>query len=114
MREASSAILLERARDQGQRTGVSMLRTSAARRASTPPTAWKLDVAAPIAFSDGLERRPPRARPVTTEQPRERPESAHYYGQTADWLSLRPLAAVNNRSRLLGPIVEWLGWCLIL
>ena len=40
VRKVSSAILLERARDQGQRTGVSMLRTSAACLV-TPPTAWK-------------------------------------------------------------------------
>ena len=50
MRKVSSAILLERARDKGQRTGMSMPHTSAACRV-TPPTAWK----AQLPFSDGWE-----------------------------------------------------------
>ena len=50
VRKASSAILLERARDQGQRTGMSMPHTSATCRV-TPPTAWK----AQLPFSDGWE-----------------------------------------------------------
>ena len=50
VRKASSAILLERARAQGQRTGVSMLRTSAACQA-TPPTAWKSQ----LPLTDGWE-----------------------------------------------------------
>ena len=91
MRKASSAILLERARDQGQRTGVSMPRTSAACRA-TLSTAWKSQ----LPFSDGWETITARHGRAAARG-RKRP----FFRQIAVWLSLRRLAAVNKSLRLV-------------